>query len=134
MAGSLAAEADRWCIVLVVAWLAMAPVAHAAWGGANGMIVFDCGGICTVNSDGSGLRKVGVGNKPAWSPDGNRIVFERVTEEGTPSRTCTPWTPVRGRSVRAVAYWPGDAHMPPRVFSGTGDGRLISSRHERGPG
>jgi WD40-like Beta Propeller Repeat len=72
------------CIGGVAAWLALAPAAHAALPGANGMIAFDCGGICTVNPDGSGLHKVGAGTKPAWSPDGNRIVFERVTEASDP--------------------------------------------------
>jgi glucose dehydrogenase len=30
-------------------------------------------------------------------------------------------TPVRGRSVRAVAFWPGDADAPPRLLYGAGD-------------
>jgi quinoprotein glucose dehydrogenase len=30
-------------------------------------------------------------------------------------------TPVRGRSVRAVAYWPGDAAATPRLLYGAGD-------------
>jgi len=30
-------------------------------------------------------------------------------------------TPVRGRSVRAIAYWPGDADAPPRLVYGAND-------------
>jgi glucose dehydrogenase len=30
-------------------------------------------------------------------------------------------TPVRGRSVRAIAYWPGDEGMAPRLLYGAGD-------------
>src|SRR5207244_12174553 len=30
-------------------------------------------------------------------------------------------TPVRGRSVRAVAYWPGDSEESPRLLYGAGD-------------
>src|SRR5581483_9688504 len=30
-------------------------------------------------------------------------------------------TPVRGRSVRAVAYWPGDGEASPRLLYGAGD-------------
>jgi quinoprotein glucose dehydrogenase len=29
-------------------------------------------------------------------------------------------------SRRGVAYWPGDANTPPRLFSGAGDGRMIA--------
>ena len=31
-----------------------------------------------------------------------------------------------GREQRAVSYWPGDKQRPPRIFFGTGDGRLIA--------
>jgi quinoprotein glucose dehydrogenase len=31
-----------------------------------------------------------------------------------------------GREQRAVSYWPGDQERPPRIFFGTGDGRLIA--------
>ena len=34
--------------------------------------------------------------------------------------------PVRSRAHRGVAYWPGDAHTPPRILFGTLDGRLIA--------
>lgn len=38
------------------------------------------------------------------------------------------WKYDAGRAVsrRGVAYWPGDAHTPPRLFSGAGDGRMIA--------
>lgn len=50
-------------------------------------------------------------------------------------------TPVRGRSVRAVAYWPGDAEAGARLLYGAGDklhaldpktGRLIESFGDKG--
>jgi quinoprotein glucose dehydrogenase len=31
-----------------------------------------------------------------------------------------------GRESRGVSYWPGDSTTPPRIFAGTGDGRLIA--------
>jgi glucose dehydrogenase len=34
--------------------------------------------------------------------------------------------PERTRVSRGVAYWPGDAHNPPRILFGTSDGRLIA--------
>lgn len=38
------------------------------------------------------------------------------------------WRYDAGRAVsrRGVAYWPGDANTPPRLFSGAGDGRMIA--------
>src|SRR3954462_9966825 len=50
-------------------------------------------------------------------------------------------TPVRGRSVRAIAYWPGDAESAPRLVYGANDtlveldpmsGRLIESFGTKG--
>src|SRR3954462_13625858 len=32
----------------------------------------------------------------------------------------------RLRELRGVAYWPGDRQSPPRILSGTSDGRLIA--------
>ena len=34
--------------------------------------------------------------------------------------------PLKYRAHRGVAYWPGDAHTPPRILFGTLDGRLIA--------
>jgi quinoprotein glucose dehydrogenase len=35
-------------------------------------------------------------------------------------------------SRRGVAYWPGDANTPPRLFSGAGDGRMMALDARRG--
>jgi hypothetical protein len=106
----------RW-IGAVCAWLALAPAAHAASPGANGMIAFDCGGICTVNPDGSGLRKLGAGMKPAWSPDGNRIVFERVTAESDPFADLYAMD-ADGSNVRQITATSGPDFTP--AFSADG--------------
>src|SRR4029079_2943240 len=105
------------CIGAVSAWLALAPAAHAALPGANGMIAFDCGGICTVKAHRSGLRKVGVGTKPAWSPDGNRIVFERVTAESDPFSDLYAMD-ADGSNVRQITATSGPDFTP--AFSADG--------------
>jgi len=35
-------------------------------------------------------------------------------------------------SRRGVAYWPGDANTPPRLFSGAGDGRMVAVDAQHG--
>jgi quinoprotein glucose dehydrogenase len=37
-----------------------------------------------------------------------------------------------GREQRAVSYWPGDQERPPRIFFGTGDGRLVALNAKNG--
>lgn len=55
---------------------------------ATGIIAFVTQGpmqqeIEIVRTDGSGLRLLGVGQNPAWSPDGSEIAFDRYTAQGT---------------------------------------------------
>jgi WD40-like Beta Propeller Repeat len=76
---------------LVVLGLALPATADAAWRGGNGMIAVGCGAaICTFNPDGSGGRVLPqhpqgqLEYDPSFSPDGNRIVFSRVTAETFP--------------------------------------------------
>jgi hypothetical protein len=75
------------CLVAIVAPAVLAPVADAAFPGANGRIAYDVDEDCfgenyhldTVNPDGSSRSSVptpGVYNQmPAWSPDGVRLAY-----------------------------------------------------------
>jgi Tol biopolymer transport system component len=73
------------CLALAGALLAAAPVAQAAFPGANGPIVFEealSSGFYTVNSDGSGRTLIlpAAGTRtddPAYSPDGAKLVYSR---------------------------------------------------------
>lgn len=40
------------------------------------------GNLFVVNTDGSGLVDLGLGNRPSWSPDGQWIVFMRTKDDG----------------------------------------------------
>jgi hypothetical protein len=68
-------------LAIVVAMLALAAPAHAAFPGANGKIAFQRGTkLLTVNPDGTGLSQIVTTaynsiSSPKWSPDGQRIVF-----------------------------------------------------------
>ena len=106
-------------LVIVVAPLTNPP-AQAAWPGANGMITYvgGVGGfspdhqIYVVNPDGTGrhrLTSVG-GNgifRPAWSPDGNRLLaWEQQTFGGSGTTVAlaadgTGRTPVSTEAIKA---------------------------------
>ena len=66
-------------LALNAATLAVASPAHAAFPGANGKIGFGDGGIKTINPDGTGETAITAGcdGRPAWSADGQKIVFAR---------------------------------------------------------
>jgi Tol biopolymer transport system component len=59
--------------------------ADAAYSGTNGMLVFTrrvpgnegYSGLFTVNPDGSGLNKITETHNATWSPDGNRLLYNR---------------------------------------------------------
>src|SRR5262249_38247878 len=70
-------------IVAIVIAAAM-PSASAAFPGANGKLAFQVGdGIRTMWANGTGST-VAVRNafRPAWSPDGDRIAFQRQAPDG----------------------------------------------------
>src|SRR4051812_35631278 len=71
----------RLVVVVIVALMAHAATAEAAFPGPNGKVAFDRGNdIWTVMPDGTGLTNltntpdIGEGGA-AWSPDGTRIAF-----------------------------------------------------------
>lgn len=68
--------------VLAAAALLVALPAHARTSAQPGLLVGGCpdgGGLCTVNPDGTALRRVAgitaYGGQPHWSPDGSKVVF-----------------------------------------------------------
>jgi TolB protein len=76
-------------LVTALGLLAFAPRAHATFPGANGKIAFVSNRdgnyeIYSVNPDGSGLTRLtndpSADLRPAWSPDGQRILFNRNSE------------------------------------------------------
>ena len=79
-------------ITLVAFALVAATVpAQANYAGGNGRIAFEeflpgefTSRIAVINSDGSGYQVLRQGQEPAWSPDGQRIAFERSSGTGSP--------------------------------------------------
>ena len=77
-------------LTLIVS-LVPAPTAGAAFAGKNGLIVFErfyqeTNGstfLWTMRLDGSGQRRLGIGEHPRWSPDGDRIAFQRRLDDAT---------------------------------------------------
>jgi quinoprotein glucose dehydrogenase len=55
----------------------------------------------------------------ALEPESGRELWKFDLQAGSTA-------PLKSRAHRGVAYWPGDAHTPPRILFGTLDGRLIA--------
>jgi hypothetical protein len=68
----------RLALLLVLAAFVAAEPASAAYPGSNGRIAFQRtdGYIYSIASDGAGLKRLGLGTSPSYSPDGSRIAFE----------------------------------------------------------
>lgn len=67
----------RLALLLVLAAFVAAEPASAAYPGSNGRIAFSRadGYIYSIASDGTGLKRLGLGVSPSYSPDGKRIAF-----------------------------------------------------------
>jgi len=77
-------------VIALAVLVGAGPLAHATDPGHNGLIAFqaDTGGgsqIYTVRSNGRDLCQIthlnGTAERPDWSPDGRRIIFEHDTED-----------------------------------------------------
>ena len=103
--------------------------AQAAFSGQNGKIAFSEGGaIWTMNPDGTGHTMLRDGYEPAWSPDGNYMLFSRAYD--------ILRMPADGSSETLVLDAPGatdDGFFAWRAPAWAPDGtRLVASKVEDG--
>ena len=106
---------------------------------AKGKIVFTCGteianqdDLCTVNGDGTGLRRLTKGSDwdlwPTWSPNQSRVAFLRGVPEGKDSRGNPDFrfglyvVAVDGSGLRRLVKSGVNSHGPP---SWSPDGRKL---------
>jgi hypothetical protein len=82
-------------------------VGEPSWNRRSGLIAFDLGRtIATVRPDGRGLHRITgspdtTDSSPAWSPDGTRIAFYRVTDANNSETVAIVVADPRGRRQRA---------------------------------
>ena len=63
--------------------------------------------VYTMNSDGTGIRKLEEGRQPTWSPDGSEIVFIRTHESIQGSGLETVWVmDSNGTNIRQLIFGP----------------------------
>jgi dipeptidyl aminopeptidase/acylaminoacyl peptidase len=83
--------------------------------------------IWTVRTDGSGLRLLGPGDEPHWTPDGRRIVFQRFDDFGSIHEIA--WMRPNGTRVRRLRTRSDDD----RLLDVAPDGRRLLWWGQREP-
>ena len=97
----------------------MSPVADAAFPGQNGKIAYydsASQSIWTMNPDGSDQVLLRAGGQPAWSPDGQALLFTREYDVRPAPASGGPDTPLLSASgcfpVGSCFAWQGPAWSP----------------------
>lgn len=144
-----------WMLVVALAWVTAATPAYAAFPGANGRLVFQYeapvpgegltqNDLYSVMPDGSGLVQLTATDfrnefGPAWSADGDRIVFWRakapfgpgsvwtMAADGTGQRRLT-----RNIDARDPAWSPNGTRIVFTRFTGVGSTDLFTIRASDG--